>query len=205
MRPMINKYSQYNEELFLMEYFKGRLGVVVEIGAADGTTNSNSRRLIENGWSAILVEPNFNNYTKIKELYKENNIVSVENCGCSDVSKKDTFYIDHNDKYQQLSTFNPTQVKKCKDIYSCEFEEKEVQILKTSDLFDKHKITKIDFLSIDTESYDKNVVLGIDFGKIDIEIICIEDEEASEILIKNGYQFFYKTIGNLIFKKNLRQ
>ena len=28
----MNKYSQYNEEIFLMDYFKDRSGIVVEIG-----------------------------------------------------------------------------------------------------------------------------------------------------------------------------
>lgn len=197
----MNKYSQYNEEYFLIEYFKDRKGIVVEIGAADGINNSNSRLLIENGWSAILVEPNFNNYSKIKELYKYNSSVEIENCGCSDITKSQIFFIDHNDEYQQLSTFNPIQVEKCKQMYSCEFEEREVQIIKTSKLFDKYNINNIEFLSIDTESFDRNVLLGIDFNKVNIEIICVEDKDVIDILISNGYQFIYQTIGNLFFKK----
>lgn len=199
----MNKYSQYNEENFLMSYFTDRIGTVVEIGAADGITNSNSLRLIENGWSALLVEPNFNNYLKIITLHESNKLVNVENCGCSNVTEKETLYIDHNDSYQQLSTFSPKQVQKCKDMYNCEFEESEVDVIKTSELFEKNGLKKIEFLSIDTESFDKNVILGIDFDSVDIELICVEDQEASDIIISKGYDLVHRTIGNQIFKKRI--
>lgn len=198
----MNKYSQYNEEIFLIEYFKDRKGIVVEIGAADGTNNSNSRRLIENGWEALLIEPNSNNYSKIKNLHNNNNSVRIENCGCSNKTEKQTFFIDCNDEFQQLSTFNPKQVEKCKQMYSCEFKESQIDIIKTSELFEKHNIKTIEFLSIDTESFDRNVLLGIDFNKVNIELICIEDKDAIDILTSNGYQFVHQTIGNLFFKKN---
>lgn len=184
-----------------MEYFKDRKGIVVEIGAADGTNNSNSRRLIENGWEALLIEPNTNNYSKIKNLHKNNNSVRIENCGCSNKTEKQTFFVDSNDEFQQLSTFNPKQVEKCKQMYSCEFEERQIDIIKTSELFEKHSIKTIDFLSVDTESFDKNVLLGVDFNKVSIELICIEDKDAIDILTSNGYQFIHQTIGNLFFKK----
>jgi len=198
----MKKYCQSNEEDFLSTYFNGRKGIVVEIGAADGITNSNSLRLIEEGWGAILVEPNFNNYSKIITLHGNNKLVSVENCGCSNLTKTETLYIDHNDSYQQLSTFSPKQVQKCKDMYNCEFEEAEVNVIKTSELFEKYNLKKIEFLSIDTESFDFNVVLGIDFNVVDIELICVEDQEVSDIIISKGYTLIYRTMSNLIFKKS---
>lgn len=200
MRPRINKYSQYSEEVFLLEYFQNRVGLVVEIGAADGLNNSNSRRLIENGWSALLVEPNINNFNKIKSLYDLNENIIIENCGCSNESGLLEFYIDLNDEYQQLSTFNTQQVDKCKSMYNCEFIKKNVDVFKTSDIFDKHNINVIDFLSIDTESYDKNVIEGIDFDKFSIEIICVEDDEAVSLLKERGYDIIHKTVGNIILK-----
>ena len=190
-------YSQYNEEEFLKFYFKDRKGLVVEIGAADGINNSNSRMLIENGWRSLLIEPNTNNYNKLVELYKGNNNVIVENIGCSNITEEKIFYIDHNDEYQQLSTFSKEQVVKCKNMYSCEFEEKKVEVIKTSELFSKYNISKIDFLSIDTESYDENVFSGIDFNIVDIEIICVEDN----IINLDGYELIFQNIGNKFYKR----
>jgi len=65
------KYSQYTEEDFLLDFFKNKSnGFLVDIGAADGITNSNSRRLILDGWSGILIEPNKKNYNKLLDLYQ---------------------------------------------------------------------------------------------------------------------------------------
>lgn len=194
-------YSQYNEESFLKQYFNNKIGFVVEIGAADGITNSNSRMLIESGWSALLIEPNPNSYQKLVNLYEHNNLVTLSNTGCASISQNNDFFIDHNDNHQQLSTFNVQQVNKCKEMYNCEFSQIQIYTYKTSDIFDKHKISQIDFLSIDTESYDLEVIKGIDFDKVKIDLICIEDIEASDFLKQQNYIQCHSTTGNTFFKK----
>ncbi len=53
-------YTQNNEEQIFIDYFKNQNPselCVLDIGANDGKTFSNSLRLIELGWSAILIEP----------------------------------------------------------------------------------------------------------------------------------------------------
>ena len=197
----MNNYSQYGEEIFLIEYFKNKsLGFLVEIGAADGINNSNSRKLIENGWKGLLVEPNKNNFIKLEKIYLNTDII-LENCGCSYETKSTTFFIDQNDEYQQISTFNRDQVKFCKEAYSCEFLEQESNLIKTSELFEKHLIKNIDFLSIDTETYDLNVLKGIDFESVNIELICIEDNNVSDFLESKGYKELFRNIGNTFYKK----
>jgi len=201
----IKKYSQYNEEDFLLNYFNNlNNGFLVDIGAADGISNSNSRFLIESGWSALLVEPNKKNFEKIKNLYLNNKKIILENIGCSkDTIDSVDFYIDQNDEYEQLSTFSQVQVDKCKKMYNCGFKLDKVNLIKTSELFNKHLIKKIDFLSIDTESFDTNVILGINFNDCEIDLICVE--HTSDILFKKlngyGYKDIHKTIGNTFFSK----
>jgi FkbM family methyltransferase len=193
----MKKYAQYNEEEFLLDYFKGiDNGVLVDIGAADGITNSNSRYLIELGWSGLLVEPNKKNFEKLVELYSNNKNIILENVGCSEIHIDSAeFYIDQNDEYQQLSTFSLEQTDKCRRMYNCEFILEKINLIKTSDLLLKHSLNKIDFMSIDTESYDTNVIKGIDFSVCDINLICIEDDnmELNEILVNKGYKVVHKT------------
>ena len=198
---MNNFYSQYGEEIFLLEYFKDINGFLVEIGAADGTANSNSRRLLELGWGGLLVEPNKKNYNLICNLHKDNNKVFLENCGCSNTTEEKKFYIDLNDQFQQLSTYSTDQVEACKSIFSCEFIQQDSKIIKTQELFDKYNIEKINFLSIDTESYDQKVLYGINFDKTDITLICIEQQDLDDFFIKNNYKLIYKTIGNKFYEK----
>lgn len=198
------KFSQYNEDSILESFFKGRKGFLVDIGAADGVLNSNSRKLILEGWSAVLVEPNNKNFIKSLSLYENNPEVSVFNLGCSNNSDDDViFYIDKNNQYEQLSTFSKEQMEWCKNYFKCDFVEEKVKVVKTSEFFESLKIQNIDFLSVDTESYDFNVIDGIDFEKTNIELICVEhvNEELINLLKKNGYVIECQDVGNTFFKK----
>lgn len=198
------KFSQYNEDSILESFFKGRKGFLVDIGAADGILNSNSRKLILEGWSAVLVEPNNKNFIKSLSLYENNPEVSVFNLGCSNNSDDDViFYIDKNNQYEQLSTFSKEQMEWCKNYFKCDFVEEKVKVVKTSEFFESLKIQNIDFLSVDTESYDFNVIDGIDFEKTNIELICVEhvNEELINLLEKNGYVIECQDVGNTFFKK----
>lgn len=202
----MNRYSQYNEEGFIDSFFKNKNnGFLVDIGAADGITNSNSRFLIEKGWGGILIEPNTKNFNKLQELYKNNKKVILENTGCSneDILNVD-FYVDQNNEYEQLSTFSQPQMIACKDYFKCEFLNLKSSLIKTSSLFENHSVYEIDFLSIDTESYDTNVILGIDFSLVKISLICVEhdSQELRNYLEHNSYEEVHRTIGNIFFKKN---
>ena len=159
-------YSQGYEELYLIDYFQYTTnGILVDIGAADGIRNSNSRRLIEQGWSGLLVEPNKKNYNKLKDLYNLNTNIILENVGCSsETNINQIFYIDKNDEHEQLSTFSYDQSVKCKNLYNCGFVEDKITLYNTTELLLKHNIKNINFLSIDTEAFDSNV-----FKKVDLQ------------------------------------
>ena len=197
-------YSQYGEQYFILNYFENKKGVFVDIGAADGINNSNTKKLIENGWSGLLVEPTPVNYNKLLELHSDNDDIIIENCGCGDISTKSTFYIDNNDEYHQISTFLEEQKKGCENYYKCTFNEITVELINTTELLVKHNLTNIDFISIDTEGYDEKVLLGIDFDKININLICIESiTSLGETLLQSKhYELTHKTSGNLFYKKN---
>ena len=201
----MKKYSQYQEESFLVDYFNdAKTGFLVDIGAADGISNSNSRKLIENGWSGLLIEPNKKNYIKLQKLYEKNNLIILENLGCSNTTEDLVdFYIDKNDEYEQLSTFSYSQAEGCKKIFNCNFVKDKIKLQKTSELLSKHNIKEIDFLSIDTESFDTNVILGINFNECNINLICVEHitDEMTEELKKHNYNLCHKTDGNYFFKK----
>jgi FkbM family methyltransferase len=199
-------YSQYQEQEFLINYFaENKNKVLVDIGAADGINNSNSRYLLENGWVGVLVEPNKKNYEKLCSLYLENKNIIIENCGCSNESINDaTFYIDKNDEFEQISTFHEEQYLSCKEYFGCEFVEDKINLIKTSDLFKKHSLKKIDFISIDTEGYDSKIINGINFDDVEIDLFCIEniDHSSEEILSNFGYSLIHVTTGNKFYKKN---
>ena len=91
-----NDYSQKGESWYLFKYIldnkiKVPNKLIVDIGALDGLTNSNSRIFLDNGWKGILFEPNRqsysdlvrNNFAKNNELYNaaitnENKLISFQ-------------------------------------------------------------------------------------------------------------------------------
>lgn len=67
-----NKYSQFGEDGIIEAIFQ-RIGPanrwVMECGAADGLFFSNSRKLIEDGWSAVLIEGDKDLYARLEDTY----------------------------------------------------------------------------------------------------------------------------------------
>lgn len=76
-----NVYSQWGEDAILAAIFEwiGTANkVCCEIGAADGLFFSNTRRLIDEGWAALLVEADPEQAAMAMRLYAENPRVDVE-------------------------------------------------------------------------------------------------------------------------------
>lgn len=61
----MTRYSQNDEEDVIVEFFKGRTGRFLDVGAFDGVTMSNTRALAELGWSGLMVEPNPHNLSSL--------------------------------------------------------------------------------------------------------------------------------------------
>jgi len=76
----VKSYSQHGEDTKLLEFIRvveTRDGVkiprlVIEAGASDGTTNSNSRLFLEHGWRGILIEPHPECRTPLTSLWGQN-------------------------------------------------------------------------------------------------------------------------------------
>lgn len=69
---LYNRYSQYAEDS-LIEAIFNKIGTAskwcVECGASDGLFFSNTRKLIEEGWSSIQIEADFEQYKKLSDRY----------------------------------------------------------------------------------------------------------------------------------------
>ncbi|NBO23595.1 hypothetical protein EBU94_09705 [bacterium] len=80
-------YSQNSEDVFLLDFWKQKFGnskgTLLDVGANDGKTLSNSLLFIENGWKAHLFEPSNPTFQKLVELHKGN-----ENVRCYKQSEK---------------------------------------------------------------------------------------------------------------------
>jgi len=79
----MSHYSQSEEDLLFQRLLKGgslpKQGTILDIGAFDGVTFSNSRSLIEQGWFATLIEPSPYAFRELLELYGNNQNVRLIN------------------------------------------------------------------------------------------------------------------------------
>lgn len=76
----MNSYSQYQEDLKALEIldrWKVGQGRLLEIGAYDPKTLSNSRLLIEDGWEAVLIEPSPAHIATLAREYRDNPRVTL--------------------------------------------------------------------------------------------------------------------------------
>ena len=82
----------------------------------------------------------------------------------------------------------------------------QVETTLLSKLLEKHNVTKIDFLSIDTEGSELAILKTIDFNKIFIDVITVEDNynnpELLDFFKKRNYRLVKTIKCDKIFKLN---
>lgn len=161
-------YSQNNEQEVILNFFNGFTGKLIDIGANDGKTFSNSKALIDLGWSANLYEPSPGAYKACKELHKDNKNVKVHNYAVSDSDGEMKFY-DCADSL--LSSTN----KKLAQSWKSKITEIKVKAIPYPD-------KKADFITIDAESMDLIILKQIDLT--DVKLLCIEHGNSFEDEIK---------------------
>lgn len=172
-------YSQNNEEQVIVSFFGNKVGNLIDIGANDGITFSNSRKLLELGWSGELIEPAEKPFNKLKELYKDNKKVKLHNIAISDLRGELTFYSsgEHvgNGDSDLLSTLSIVDKQKWEN--STVYLESKVQSLKWLDFYNWQIY---DFINIDAEGYDLNILKQMDLKELGCKCLCIEH---------NGHQY----------------
>lgn len=166
-------YSQNNEEQVIVSFFGNKIGNLLDIGANDGITFSNSRKLLELGWSGELIEPAEKPFNKLKELYKDNKKVKLHNIAISDSRGELTFYSsgEHvgNGDSDLLSTLSIVDKQKWEN--STVYLESKVQSLKWLDFYNWQIY---DFINIDAEGYDLSILKQMDLKELGCKCLCIE-------------------------------
>ena len=206
--------SQDKQDKYLEEnVFKGyKGGVFVDVGAHDGVSINNTLYFEKyNGWTGINIEP-------IKEVYDKlliNRPSSINiNCavcnfdGMTDFlcnkgytemisGIKDTFDIRHLQRLQRENnqTGSTTTIIK-------------INTKKLETIFEEHKLSHINYLSIDVEGAEFEVVKSIQFDKVFIDVIGFENnfEDPGIHIIKylenKNYVVIHKSLDIFMIHKN---
>jgi FkbM family methyltransferase len=188
------KYTQYEEEGVILEYFKDRDPAelaFLDIGANDGISFSNSRRIAIDGWSGVCLEPSPAAYSKLLAIYADSDRVYPVNYGISDVAGEFGFHQSGNWEGRDdtpvsiLGTLDPEQKNRFEgmtwSVIKCNF-------VTFSEFLNDSPIQKFDFISIDVEGHDWMVLKQIDLRSLGCQMICMEhNSESYRLGLYEGY------------------
>lgn len=206
-------YSQNNEEQLILDFFGPDFkGVVLDIGANDGKTLSNSLACIQRGWVGYLLEPSEIAYNKLHDLHATNMFVMTYKLGIGTKTGYVKFFSsgEHLGKGDTdlLSTAKESELQRWKGTKN-EFVQTEA-LLATWDDFLIMNIPesqrKFDLISIDVEGLDYDVLTQIDLAEVKckmliVETNSVEDQKYIDYCSKFGMKLYHKNHENLIFVK----
>jgi FkbM family methyltransferase len=169
-------YSQNKEQEIIANFFSDFKGTLIDIGANDGKTFSNSLALINNGWKAVLIEPSTVAFKKLDELHSDNINVSCYKCAIGNENGKAQLKVSGhhlNDKSDValLSSLNEDETIKWRNA-GVSFEEEEVVVNTYAQLCKISGNKNFDFITIDCEGLDFDVLRQIDLSNT--RLLCIE-------------------------------
>lgn len=194
-------YSQNNEERIIGDFFGDRIGRFLDVGAYDGLRLSNVRRLLDVGWSGVMVEPS----PSILPLLRGNvsqygNRVKIIDCAIGSMSGEVDFYDNPN----AVATTSQAHLKKWRSAESFSEPFKVTQITPEELLNDVG--TNFDFISIDVESTNIDLVRVFPWHRLPgLRLVCVEHDshqnEMINILGDFGFERIAENPENLILSR----
>jgi|TARA_B100001059_G_C17626554_1_gene472216 hypothetical protein len=161
-------YSQFDEDLFLIDFFKEKKGgKFVDLGAFHPIRYNNTYLLYKKGWSGTNIDlnPAAIDMFNIIRTRDRNKCALIGDT--SNVEK--TVYYEHN--FSAVNSLILTEGLK-------KVLKKKIKML--SKTFENLVDHSFDFLNIDLEGHDYEVLKSIDLHKYKPKLICIEILENSE-------------------------
>lgn len=205
-------YSQHIEDLIIDAFNEiNSDSVILDIGANDGITFSNSRLFIEKyGCKSFLVEPTSKCISLLNQLYLSNDKVQIIPYAISEKSGPMKINVgnlmDLPTCVNQVSTLlddERSYWEKGRDVV---YTEEIIQSITPKEMFDMINNTTIDLLSIDTEGMDYLTLSGLYELGVRPKFIVFEWNGKMDILnqceelISTNYDTVFKNGVNIIFK-----
>lgn len=204
-------YSQNEEEKHILDFFADHeLGTLLDIGANDGRTFSNSLRLIEAGWKAVLVEPSARAIGKLRQLHKGNKRVAILFCAVGTETGNQVFHdsgahLPDKSDTALLSTLVAEEKEKWQS--TVEYAETNTTVYTYADLLETFPHLRFDFITIDAEGMDVAILKQIDLSHT--KLLCIEwnsiqkvkDEILNYTALFDMSKVIYQSAENLIIAR----
>lgn len=179
-------YSQNNEEQIIINFFNEKYpnlkGTILDLGANDGRTFSNSLRLIQKGWNAVLVEASKEVAKRCENEHKGNDKVQTINIGVADRVGQLVFHEsgEHigNGDHSLVSTFDSRELSRWDEKQS--FTKTTIDVVDMPTLESMMKWTEFDFITMDIEGMETVVLPQMDLENV--KCLCIEYNMNGDLL-----------------------
>ncbi|MEE2678947.1 MAG: FkbM family methyltransferase [Myxococcota bacterium] len=186
------RYSQFDEELVIRDFFQDREGgFFLDVGSAQPDTMSTTYYLEKHlGWSGIAVDALARYAPAYEELRPRTAFFSY--IVTDHAGTRDKFYVVPG--APGLSSTQEGRVFRGEKLFQQEIE---VPTITLDLLLERNGVEKIDFLSMDIEHGAPKALAGFDIEKYRPELVCIEhswdyDREYNDALLawfeKHGYE-----------------
>lgn len=210
--------SQGNEEAVVLKYFGSYVGTLLDIGANDGITLSNSYELLQRGWSGCLVEPSNSAFPRLSLLYESRSDIHLFNLAIGTANGTATLFEsgEHLGRGDTalLSTLDANELKRFQRLKHrlfafvkrspSRFHPIAVAVRTFEAFLAESPIKTFDFITIDAEGFDLSILSQIDLTAIGCKLLIVEfNNDPSSIASfaerAKGYRLVAKTRQNLIF------
>jgi FkbM family methyltransferase len=204
-----NKEDEIINNLIVSKYGSEFKGSILDLGANDGITLSNSRFFLENGWRGVLVEAGRLPYQKLMTTILPNTIAI--NCAIGNQDGSLTFYESTNllnsDDVGLVSSLVPDETQRWRNA-GINYSEYNVDCYTWKSFKEKFHLESqnFDIISIDIEGMDYVVLSQMNLLELDCKVLCVEfnGKEIEKYInyVNNfGLNLVHQNPENLIFFK----
>ncbi|UUV08625.1 FkbM family methyltransferase [Ruegeria sp. YS9] len=189
------RVSDRGQDMWVInEVYNGkRKGFFVELGAADGFSDSNTFVLEKHyGWNGLLIEPNPVNYHRITHWHHRTATpvplaVDPEPGQLEFMidGQRSSLLVDEADNMNERRASKLTKFREKGKVVT-------VEAVPLDEVFDRYKAPKdIDYFSLDVEGSETRILRDFPFDKYRFLAMTIErpTPELNELLFANGYHF----------------
>jgi FkbM family methyltransferase len=196
------KYSQNNEQAVIacqLAVCGMATGKLLDIGAYDPAVFSNSRALLDLGWSGVLVEPSPQPFIKLLEHYRSNPKVSLVNAAVTVESGICPFFDSSGDA---ISTLSPAHTARWSNVAYSHFFVHTIALCDLLSFFG----CDFNFINIDVEGGNCDLFDKLPLERLpSLRLICIEHDGHEREICERAALFHFRPVycngENLILRR----
>jgi FkbM family methyltransferase len=197
-------YSQNNEEAIILEALNGGepAGRLLDIGAYDGKTFSNTLRLFELGWSGVCIEPSPSVFLGCMTLHAENPRVELINAAITVGGGLSDFYDSGGDAVSSVSEAHKVRWEVGSRV---RFKKYTINTMSVAQLFTRVGYD-FQFVNLDVEGLNLELFRALPFDLMaTLRVLCVEHDGHAHEMMQRMAGLGFRLVGhngeNLIFTR----